>query len=242
MDTRVPYEVWFRTILHRNGVAIADHALLALSRYVKALLRANKSVNLISRRDEEEVWQRHILHSISVLFKLRFPTKCRVLDLGSGGGLPGIPIKIILPEIKLTLLDATRKKTAVVKKIIDELELKDIDVVWGRGEELSQREAGKERFDVVLARAVGPLADLVKLSYPLLKKGNAQRDSEAHGSPPHLLEEPCLVAYKGGDITAEVDKARRINCVRSSQTVGLVFNGSEQMELQDKKVVIVKFT
>jgi len=240
MGIAVAPDLWFRTILLRNGLRLEDEALTLVKRYVEALLRANKVVNLISRKDEEHIWSHHILHSVSVLFALRFPEHCRMLDLGSGGGLPGIPLRILLPTLKVTMLDSTMKKINEVRAIVDELQLSDVSTVWGRAEELGRSDAFKERFDVVIARAVGPLEELVRLAHPFLRKPSDESERSEESSGPLMLKEPCLVAYKGGDISAELEKTRRIRYVRSVQTKPLVFDGSEQMALEDKKVVVVE--
>jgi len=235
-------ELWFRTILLRNGIRLEDEALTAVKRYLDALLRANRGVNLISRKDEEHAWSHHVLHCVSVLFVLRFPEVCRMLDLGSGGGLPGIPLRILLPTLKLTTLDATKKKVTAVKTILDELQLRDVNAVWGRAEELGRTDAFKEQFDVVIARAVGPLEELVRLAHPFLRKAANENERSEDSSGRLVLRRPCLVAYKGGNISTELEKARRIHYVRSVQTKPLVFEGSELMDLEDKKVVVVEFT
>lgn len=242
MNIDVAPELWLRTVLLRNKLQIGDHTLSLLKQYVEELLRANKAVNLISRKDEAHVWSHHIAHCLSILFLVRFPEKCRVLDLGSGGGLPGVPLKILLPTLKLTMLDATKKKISAVKTIVEALKLEDVEAVWGRAEELGTSESFKERFDVVLARAVGPLDELARLARPFLRKSPDNEEPAAASKGVLLLKDPCLVAYKGGDVSAELEKARRIRYVRSVQTKPLVFEGSEQMSLEDKKVVVVEFT
>jgi len=234
--------LWFRTILLRNGLRADDNALALMKRYVDALIRANRTLNLISRKDEEHVWSHHIVHSISILFALRFPENCRLLDLGSGGGLPGIPLKILVPTLTLTMLDATNKKVEAVKRIVDDLGLLDVEAVWGRAEELGGKETFKERFDVVVARAVGPLEELVRLARPFLRK---PKDGVVRAEPargPLVVNNPCLVAYKGGDISGELEKARRIRYVHSVQMKPLVFDGQEQTGLEDKKLVVVELT
>lgn len=241
MDTAITPELWFRAILLRNGLRAGDEALGLLKRYVHGLLHANKTVNLISRRDEAYIWQHHILHCASILFVLRFPENSRLLDLGSGGGLPGIPLKILLPTLKLTMLDATNKKVAAIRTIISDLELPDANALWGRAEDLGAIGTFKEQFDVVVARAVGPLEELVRLAHPFLRKARREEEEREGAETPVVLDGPCLVAYKGGDISVELEKARRIRYVRSIWARRLVFEGSEQMALEDKKVVVVEF-
>jgi len=90
---------WFRTLCVKNGFIPTDLQLEQLNQYVRLLLDWNKKINLISRKDEENVWTYHILHSISPLFKFRVTEGSRFVDIGSGGGLPGIPLKILRPDI-----------------------------------------------------------------------------------------------------------------------------------------------
>lgn len=242
MDTPVSTELWFRTILQRNGLRADDGTIALVKRYVEALLHANEVVNLISRKDEQHIWSHHILHCVSILFKFRLPRNCRMLDLGSGGGLPGIPLKIFHPSLKLTMIDATNKKVNIVKEIVADLQLANASAVWGRAEDLGRQEAFRGGFDIVVARAVGPLEELVKLAHPFLHKNADDETAGNETDERPTLRRPCLVAYKGGEISRELEKARRIRYVRSVQTKPLVFVGSEQVTLEDKKVVIVEFT
>lgn len=235
-------ELRLRQILIKNRLPVTDGALQLLGRYTSSLLMANKSLNLISRRDEENIWDRHILHCLSTLFILRFPEGASVLDLGSGGGLPGIPLKIMCPALKLTMVDSTKKKVSAVQQMVAELGLKDVQAIWARAEDLGRDSNFKERFDIVTARAVGPLQDLVHLAHPLLKKAVKTSGARDELSRPTLLTEPCLVAYKGGDLERELEKATRIRYVRSVKVMPIVFDGSENIALEDKKLVVVTFT
>jgi 16S rRNA (guanine527-N7)-methyltransferase len=243
METGIPPQLWLRTILAKNNVSVSDQALGLLEQYVQGLIQANRAVNLISRRDEENIWQHHILHSLSILFQCRFRSSSRVLDLGSGGGLPGVPLKIMVPDMVLMLLDSTRKKMSAVGKIVADLKLENVHPVWGRAEDLGRDKKFVGQFDVVLARAVGPLDNLARLAHPFLKAlGPSESAVESSRDIPMVLENPSLVAYKGGPLEAELDKARRIRYVRSVRVKPIVFEGSQTMGLEDKKLVIIQFT
>jgi 16S rRNA (guanine527-N7)-methyltransferase len=147
-------KIWFRTLCIRNGLTPTDLQLEQLDQYVNLLLGWNKKINLISRKDEKNVWTYHVLHSISPLFKMKMIEGSRMVDIGSGGGLPGIPIKILRPDIFLLSLDATMKKVSAVSQIIDELKLKNINAVWGRAEEICKQSEYFRKFDFAIARAV----------------------------------------------------------------------------------------
>ena len=235
--------LWFRILCRQNGLLLNDIQVETVDRYVNLLLAWNRKLNLISRRDEQDVWERHILHSVSLLFALVIPQNIRYLDLGTGGGLPGLPLKILLPLSEGVLLDATRKKVDAVQDIITSLGLHRITAVWGRAEELAAEGESRGSFDVVLARGVAPLDELVRLAYPFLKKAAPnERRSEEREANRNQLAVPCLVAFKGGDLSSEIAKARRFKELARIEERQLVFKGSEQLGLEDKKIVVVTYS
>ncbi len=124
------------------------------------MLEWNKKINIISRKDEENVWTYHILHSISPLFKIEIKQNSAIVDIGTGGGLPGIPIKILRPDISMLCIDSTGKKINAVSQMITDLKLNNIHALWGRAEEIGSQPEYAGKFDVVIARAVAPLKDL----------------------------------------------------------------------------------
>src|SRR5512140_2094922 len=111
--------IWFHNICRKNGLNPTDGQIRLLEQYVSYLLEWNQKINLISRKDEEQVWQNHILHSAAPLFKVKLDPNPRIMDLGTGGGLPGIPLKILVPESEFLLVDSTRKKTVAVQDMIE---------------------------------------------------------------------------------------------------------------------------
>lgn len=100
----------FRSICHANGLTLDDMTLQRLSAYVELLSSWNTKINLVSRLDAQNLWLTHLLHCVSVLFFVKIPAKAKVLDLGTGGGLPGVPLAILRPDLDITLLDSIRKK------------------------------------------------------------------------------------------------------------------------------------
>lgn len=239
-------KIWFRTACRQNGIDLTDEQLEKIESYAKLLLRWNKDINLISRRDEGNIWLSHLLHSVSILFKLNIPPTASILDLGTGGGLPGIPLKILLPEVSITLLDSTQKKIKVVQEIVEALSLEHAATLWGRAEEIGKLPNHQKRYDIIVARAVGPLKDLVRWSWPLLREGfGSAGESELHVEP-HAgerisVEPPALIALKGGDLGYEMKAVRDGKRVRWMGVVDLILKGSTQFEQNDKKIVLVNF-
>lgn len=233
-------QTWFRTICRRNGLEVGDDQLSLLQNFAARLLDWNKKINLISRKDEENIWPGHILHSATILFKLKIPPGASVLDLGTGGGLPGIPLKILLPTISLTLLDSTQKKINVVNDLITSLQLKTAVGVWGRAEELGMKENFHKKFDLVVARAVASLKDLVMWSYPFLKSGDERKAGSEESLPVEVIS-PALVALKGGNLDGELKGIEKDPRIRSIRVLDLTLKGSDQLDANDKKIVLIHF-
>ena len=153
----------------------------------------NQKINVISRKDIDNLYIRHVLHSLAIPPVVRFRAGADILDLGTGGGFPGIPLAILYPDTNFTLIDGTRKKITVVQEIADAIGLKNVTARQIRAEEL------KGKFDFVVTRAVARLDKLVVWSQRLIK------NTERHAIPNGIL------ALKGGDVKAEVKELPKGN-------------------------------
>lgn len=147
----------------------------------------NAKINVISRKDIDNLYERHVLHSLAIARFIHFHSGAEILDLGTGGGFPGIPLAIFFPQTKFFLIDGTRKKIKVVQEVADALGLKNVKAKQVRAEELK-----KMKFDFVVSRAVAAIDQLALWSQPLIKM------KEQHAIP------NGLIALKGGNIQAEV--------------------------------------
>ena len=145
----------------------------------------NAQINVISRKDIDHLYVHHVLHSLSILKFYDLVPGSEVLDLGTGGGFPGIPLAILRPAVKFTLIDGTAKKLKVVQDVAEKLQLDNVNIQHTRAEEL------KQKFDMVVTRAVAKSVDLIRWSRPLLKK------KHLHAYPNGIL------ALKGGDLKEE---------------------------------------
>ena len=146
----------------------------------------NAKINVISRKDIDNLYEHHVLHSLGIAEIISFKPGTKIMDLGTGGGFPGIPLAIMFPEVQFLLVDSVRKKLTVCEEIIKAIGLKNVQTRWCRAEEV------KEKFDFVVSRAVMPLIDLVKL----VKKNISPK--QQNGLPNGLI---CL---KGGELEHEV--------------------------------------
>lgn len=235
--------VKLRSICAQNGLVLTDQMLSAYDELVARLLEWNKKINLISRRDEESIWSAHILHSLSILFKLQIPQGAVVLDLGTGGGLPGLPLKIARPDLQFTLIDSTQKKINVVTEIAGSMKIENLNAVWGRAEDLGRQPAYAQRFDFVVARAVASLRDLVRWSIPFLKEQSESKPVNAKIGVDGrvLVRGPALIALKGGDLEGEMGQIRHLPVVENTDLINLTLRGSQQLEDGEKKIVVVNF-
>jgi 16S rRNA (guanine527-N7)-methyltransferase len=236
---------WLGTVCAQNGIHLSEEQLALLGAFSERLLEWNKKINLISRRDEDNFWTNHILHSLSVLSKVDLPYEARILDLGTGGGLPGVPLRIARPDLVLTLLDATQKKMKAVGNMLDSLGITGVDLIWARAEDLGKKEAHKHLYDIVIARAVAPLRDLIQWSIPLLReRSETVSDVRGEGVKRSVkrVVTPTLIALKGGNLEDELGRAKSHPRVHDVSVINLSLSGSSQLEDGDKKMVLVDFT
>ena len=156
--------------LARLGLSLEDRTLELLARYLRILLRETEKVNLTAVRDWDEAWRRHILDSVSLLPLLEGePPGARVIDVGSGGGLPGLPVALCRPDLRLTLLEATAKKARFLEQCVRELGRPEILVVNQRAELAGHDPGQRAVHQVAFCRAVGALGEIVELCLPLLQ-------------------------------------------------------------------------
>jgi 16S rRNA (guanine527-N7)-methyltransferase len=148
----------------------------------------NDKINVISRQDIENLTERHVLHSLAIARVIGFGPDAQVLDLGTGGGFPGIPLAIFFPETNFTLVDGTGKKIKVVQEVAEALGLKNVTAIHSRVEDLKMN----GQFDFVLSRGVAPIDKLLVWGQKFLKK------KHFHALPNGIL------ALKGGDLRAEI--------------------------------------
>jgi 16S rRNA (guanine527-N7)-methyltransferase len=137
--------------------------------YIKELIEWNERFNLTAITDEKEIYTKHFLDSLTLLEAFDFSKPLKVIDIGTGAGFPGLPLKIVCPQIELTLLDSVKKKTIFLRHLVEVLKLEGVEVVWGRAEEIAKER--RESFDLALSRAVAKLPTLVELALPLVKVG-----------------------------------------------------------------------
>jgi 16S rRNA (guanine527-N7)-methyltransferase len=158
----------------------------------------NEKINVISRKDIDGLYVKHVLHSLSIAAVFGFTEGAEIIDIGTGGGFPGIPLAIFFPHVKFHLVDSVGKKIKVVEAVVSSLNLKNVRVQHIRAEEIKNK-----KFDFAVSRAVAPLKDLWKWSKPLLWKHEIRNEElETKNYQPN-----GLICLKGGDLAQEISES-----------------------------------
>ena len=131
-----------RQICLKNGLEIIENQWRLLNKWTNLVLEINQKVNLISRKETNLIWEKQILPCLALLILRKIDFDSEVCDFGTGGGFPGMLLAIVRPDLNLTLFDSRKKKVFAVQKMIESLEIKNVHVVHGRGEELSKKKDG----------------------------------------------------------------------------------------------------
>lgn len=161
----------FSSALLELGIEVSDETLARLGDYLARLLAMNEHMNLTAITDPAEAWHRHILDALTLLPLLAGPSpKGKLIDVGSGGGVPGIPLAIARPSLAVTLVEATQKKATFLTQVAEVLGLANVRVHAERAEKLARADL-RGKFDFVTARAVGRMASLLELTVPFVKRG-----------------------------------------------------------------------
>ena len=179
----------FNQWMEEVGVDLTDDQFNKLSNYLQLLKAKNEVLNLTRITDSHEAWIKHILDSLMAAPFFNKPGM-QVIDIGTGGGMPGIPLAILFPSAQFTLVDATEKKMVAVSEFVHELNLKNIRCLTSRIENLGHSTEHREEYDLVLARALAPLRVLVELAVPLI---------HPYGN---------LIAYKGAEYLSELAQSK----------------------------------
>lgn len=185
-------------ILRKYFPELSPDQIDKLNKFASLLKEWNEKINLISRKDIDNIPVNHLLHSLSIAKFITFQKGAKVMDLGSGGGLPGIPLAILFPDTEFTLIDRTGKKMNAAAEMAKKLGLVNVKTIHGDAAEI------KDEFDFIVSRAVMPQPDLNKIAFSKIKK--EQRHSTPNG----------VISLKGGDLTEEIKNIKNTHVISLS--------------------------
>lgn len=178
---------------------------LQFEMYYKMLIEKNKVMNLTAITDMGDVIRKHFLDSISLLSVVTDVETKKIIDIGSGAGFPGIPIKIVCPDTEITLLDSLNKRVTFLNEVIQKLELSNIKAVHGRAEELARNPMYREKYDIAVSRAVAKLNILSEYSLPFVKVGGFFAAYKSQRTDEEVAEATAIVSKLGARVKNIVD-------------------------------------
>ncbi len=214
--------VEFWTLCSANEIILDTEQIDQFKRFHKELLYWNEKVNLVSRKDMDNILERHFIHSLSILKYLEIRNKARVLDIGTGGGFPGIPLSIAQPKAHYLLADSIAKKIKLTEMFAKHTGNRLVTTYKGRVENLVDDSNYLDHFDIITARAVTRTHKLIEYSEKLLKPGGMY----------YLL--------KGGDLTEELEITKELYPRAKFKVISIDFRGVDWFKKEDKKILVVK--
>lgn len=172
-------------------ISLSEEQLQQFLTYYEMLVEKNKVMNLTAITEKEEVIDKHFIDSISLNKAMDVTKPLKILDLGTGAGFPGIPLKIAYPNLELTLLDSLNKRIKFLDEVIEALSLEGIVTIHGRAEDYAKQASYREQFDICVSRAVANLATLSEYCLPYVKEGG------------------CFISYKSGSVEEELEQSKK---------------------------------
>lgn len=191
------------------GLDVSDKQIMQFERYYEMLVEKNKVMNLTAITEYDDVMLKHFVDSLSIakvamedkkVAELLNSENCSLLDLGTGAGFPGLPIKIMYPKIKITLMDSLNKRINFLNEVIDELELENIEAVHARAEEFAGKAEYREQYDFVVSRAVAKMSTLTEYCFGYVKKGGYFLPYKAGAAIEEIHEGGNAVKVMGGKL------------------------------------------
>lgn len=197
----------FKHGLEELNITLTDEQIEQFLQYYEMLVEKNKVMNLTGITEYEEVIQKHFLDSLSLIRVIPdiASQKLTVIDLGTGAGFPGIPLKIAFPELEITLMDSLNKRILFLQEVIDALGLKKVSAVHGRAEEMASNATHRQQYDLCVSRAVSNLTVLTEYCLPFVKKGGLFVSYKSADSDAEIQEGKKAISILGGKLTS-VDK------------------------------------
>ncbi|MGI6095931.1 MAG: 16S rRNA (guanine(527)-N(7))-methyltransferase RsmG [Lachnospiraceae bacterium] len=205
------------------GIALSEQQKKQFIQYYELLTEWNKVMNLTGITQWEEVQMKHFVDSLSIVKGMDMSQIHTLVDVGTGAGFPGVPIKIVFPHIRVVLLDSLNKRLKFLQEVIDQLSLKEIETVHGRAEDIAKKPEYRDRFDLSVSRAVSRLCSLSEYCLPFVRQGG------------------YFVSYKGGKAEEEIQESKKAISVLGGKLERVIeFSFEDQTENIERSLVMIK--
>ena len=212
----------FKNGLQQLHIALSEKQMEQFLQYYELLVEKNKVMNLTAITEFDEVVEKHFLDSVSLTQQLDLHQLLKVLDLGTGAGFPGIPLKIVFPELEITLMDSLNKRVLFLQDVISSLQLENIEAVHGRAEEAARNKKYRESFDLCVSRAVANISTLSEYCLPFVKVGGS------------------FISYKSSTIEGELEEGKKGIAILGGKVKDVYKFTLPESELQRSFVIIEK--
>lgn len=212
----------FKNGLQQLHIALSEKQMEQFLQYYELLVEKNKVMNLTAITEFDEVVEKHFLDSVSLTQQLDLHQPLKVLDLGTGAGFPGIPLKIVFPELEITLMDSLNKRVLFLQDVISSLQLENIEAVHGRAEEAARNKKYREGFDLCVSRAVANISTLSEYCLPFVKVGGS------------------FISYKSSTIEDELEEGKKGIAILGGKVKDVYKFTLPDSELQRSFVIIEK--
>lgn len=220
--TKEEFILYFKELLKKTKIKLKDKQIEQFYNYALMLISYNKKVNLTTITEPKEIILKHFIDSIIVVNYMDFSKIKNIIDVGTGAGFPGIPLKIMFPDIKITLLDSLKKRLIFLDKVIEELGLEDIETIHYRAEDAAHNVLYREKYDLCLSRAVSNLSTLLEYTIPFIKIGG------------------IFISYKSVNLEDEFNTSKNAMKILGAKSIKNVFFDIEGMNYQRAFVIIEK--
>lgn len=190
----------FKNGLQQLHIELSEKQMEQFLQYYEMLIEKNKVMNLTAITEFDEVVEKHFLDSVSLTQQLDLHQPLKVLDLGTGAGFPGIPLKIVFPELEITLMDSLNKRVLFLQDVISSLQLQNIEAVHGRAEEAARNKKYRESFDLCVSRAVANISTLSEYCLPFVKIGGSFISYKSSTIEDELKDGKKGIAILGGKV------------------------------------------
>ena len=212
----------FKNGLQQLHIELSEKQMEQFLQYYEMLVEKNKVMNLTAITEFDEVVEKHFLDSVSLTKQMDLHQPLKVLDLGTGAGFPGIPLKIVFPELEITLMDSLNKRVLFLQDVISSLQLQDIEAVHGRAEEAARNKKYREGFDLCVSRAVANISTLSEYCLPFVKIGGS------------------FISYKSSTIEDELEDGKKGIAILGGKVKDVYKFTLPDSELQRSFVIIQK--